>query len=232
MIKVCRRFTLIELLVVIAIIGILASILLPSLHKSREKVLMASCMNNQRNITMGVEMYIDSNDSRTDWRKNHQKWLDGATHLTQADNDAYWGVTYGDLLTNSNPYESIAVLFKCPKAKEVDPWVDFEINGQFTTYGFNGVENNGKQSFFEDDGWTGSAPKSVSTIENPSEIIMMQDAYESMLDGNGDTPISLTQWPNYTHEYFRHLNKTVVLWSDGHASYKTKSYWTWTMYVQ
>ncbi|HEY3285292.1 MAG TPA: prepilin-type N-terminal cleavage/methylation domain-containing protein [Armatimonadota bacterium] len=57
-----KGFTLIELLVVIAIIAILAAILFPVFAKAREKARQSACLNNQKQISRAMLLYLGNND--------------------------------------------------------------------------------------------------------------------------------------------------------------------------
>ena len=76
-----RRFTLIELLVVIAIIAILASMLLPSLQRSKLAARQLLCMNQLRTMGQALVMYAGDNN---DWGPyNHREAGSGCPSVAQ-----------------------------------------------------------------------------------------------------------------------------------------------------
>jgi prepilin-type N-terminal cleavage/methylation domain-containing protein/prepilin-type processing-associated H-X9-DG protein len=59
-----KGFTLIELLVVIAIIGLLLSIIIPSLNMAKRKATSAVCMTNVKNMSLGWYSYQEDHHGR------------------------------------------------------------------------------------------------------------------------------------------------------------------------
>ena len=74
-------FTLIELLVVIAIIGILASLLLPSLSRAKARAHSASCKNHLHQMGLALQMYVQENDDRYPYAGHTSNVMDDATYM-------------------------------------------------------------------------------------------------------------------------------------------------------
>ena len=118
-------FTLTELLVVIAVIAILASILLPTLAKSKTRAQAVFCLNNTKQLTLAWMTYADDHDGRLAYNLGASSvaLLSGATpmSLNWANNVLNWELdpdnTNVTKLVNTGlgPYTSKAAnIYRCP----------------------------------------------------------------------------------------------------------------------
>jgi len=203
-------FTLIELLVVIAVIAILASLVLPALNMALQAADRASCATHLKQIGTAYSAYLTQYDFWSHKAPNWGLWEKPlGTPLDPGHPDGYWGIPYAAYAGNERG------VFRCPSAMLMwagAGYTDWD-NQPEVTYGLNNYTSN----------------KLIpSKFRDAANTIICHDAYEHLLDGNGDMlcirpgdSINLSQWratAGALQEYFRHLDKCNVLWLDGHAS--------------
>lgn len=223
-----NRFTLIELLVVIAIIGILLTLLLPSLSKARERGYYAVCASNESQIGKGLNLYVMANN----------QILPGA-HVRNYPQTMLWAARIRkDFMGNS--YDA----FNCPKQLEKSQWKYVSGSGN-EQWGYDNnealINNFNYFSYGANDwgtaGWdhgnlgqkqygigghiTGPEHKGwvfYAKIEVPSDFIMLADSEE-----NADWDYIIDGTNSNEHPGFYHLNSTPTLFSDGHVQRESKS---------
>ena len=127
-------FTLIELLVVIAIIAVLIALLLPAVQSAREAARRSQCINNLKQIGLGLHNYHSSNDTfpmgvsatRNIYSPGGKYWTGWSAHsllLGYMEQTAVYNAinfmidpnTDGDGgMTNSTGFHSMLRVFLCP----------------------------------------------------------------------------------------------------------------------
>lgn len=237
-------FTLTELLVVIGMIALLVALILYVMSSMRESARQLQCSSNQKQVGQLFLAYCFEHENRPFQWMNRRSWIDPSNPKAMiAPNDgcAHWGVAYAE--AGGLGLEDALPLFTCPSCITVDadPYACSAstltpyAKGVGISYGLNGWGG-----FFSEETlnvWFGGFRTALFNMENdqgatisiqqkPAETILTHDAFETMLDGNGDTLDTVTQVDIFgtdeaydIDEYVRHGGGTrcVVLWQDGHV---------------
>lgn len=199
-----KKFILIELLVVLAIIGILISMLLPSLSKAREKSRSAVCKSNQKQLGLTIELHKTDNNDRLPKSVgavngnsanlgDNQVWKYKLNVYLQLDVD--W---------DSNNDESI---YSCPSRNQsIDNMKGgFGWNNKYLAYAPTDNDDEAYQGykFFD--------------ITKPSETLVIADTVDNSTFHNKTVWRHKGKMENIANRHSGGLN---ILWADSHVSYK------------
>ena len=174
-------FTLSELLVVIAIIAILAALLLPLLSNAKDKAKRIVCLNNLRQINLGIRMYCDDSNDRTP-----------AIQSTGGTTNIPW-IAYKELMKNyvglHGASSSRDRIFACPADTFYYDWIRGYVPEShhdqslfdYASYTFNGMNLSSTPTKLAPVGvkpltLPGIGGRTFSSIKHPSRTVLVAES--------------------------------------------------------
>ncbi|HTV61175.1 MAG TPA: prepilin-type N-terminal cleavage/methylation domain-containing protein [Verrucomicrobiae bacterium] len=191
-----RGFTLLELLVVIGVIAVLAALLLPALSAAKKRAAQAACINDMKQLGMGMRMYIDDNHDTFPGMASEHSGFQAADWIYWRTNSAFPQVQQSPIvlaLADTSPK-----LFRCPldtddSARLAEGTTDPANGPYFYSYSLTSYnptsESDGTQvNPGMSSNFSGGVnlPFRLAAIHNPSGKIMIAEEVAS--DSGSDNP--------------------------------------------
>jgi prepilin-type N-terminal cleavage/methylation domain-containing protein/prepilin-type processing-associated H-X9-DG protein len=227
-----RAFTLIELLVVIAIIAVLAALLLPVLNSAKRKAAQAACVNNQKQLAVGMKIYLDENNATFPGVASRMYGYHPEDWIYWRTNAALYPSFVKSPIVVSVPGMQKPSL-RCPLDNDDNDRINhfsypdgdgpYFFSYSLTGYGLDNDGNNGGLSTVVDSssGTAVAYPFKEGSVKNPSGKIMLAEEPGSL--GSRDSPdqSSLIQdgrWvPSRDPLTIRHDGRADVAFADDHV---------------
>jgi prepilin-type N-terminal cleavage/methylation domain-containing protein/prepilin-type processing-associated H-X9-DG protein len=209
-------FTLIELLVVIAIIAILAAILFPVFAQAREKARQSACLNNQKQIGLGLMHYAQDYDDTLPTRYGGS-CPNPPTATSDCTGTPPRQRTWKDMLM---PYIKSVDVYRCPSNSTAEK---FDVRGFFPA-GYSMFLPNGAFNVME----PGAAfPQPLAGLGQPSYSVIIFETSSLFPDGGPYSAYvepavaSTTQAAAPSSWYSGHSRRRGnMIFMDGHAKYR------------
>jgi prepilin-type N-terminal cleavage/methylation domain-containing protein/prepilin-type processing-associated H-X9-DG protein len=232
-----RAFTLIELLVVIAIIAILAAMILPVLSAAKRRAAQAACINNQKQLGLGMKMYVDDNSDAFPGIASRRYGFHAEDWIYWRTNTAYPQFDKSPILTSIPGLQKPSL--RCPlDNSDVDRLSQTYTDGDgpylfsysFTGYGLNSDGNNVGMSSVVDtsSGTPATYLFKEGSVKRPADKIMLAEepgSFSTKDSEDGGVTIQDGRWIPASINGFtsdpltiRHGGKADVTFTDGHVS--------------